>query len=143
MNPTPHQLRGMPVPACALPLLAPNSMMSALYILAGFPNGLCVHLQLKDLSRLDNPNNLVNQVVYDSTQPAPVYLQHACHDSCVPASQLEADPSAAPSAAPGVLQFTSNMESGNLRMAVHVRNNEYDLFLSNDLNDRCVRPAGN
>lgn len=48
----------------------------------------------------------------------------------------DARPDAMPVLGPGVLQFDSHFESGNLRMAVHVRDHEYDLVMSNDLNDR-------
>ena len=40
------------------------------------------------------------------------------------------------------LKFESNFEGGNLRAAVQVYENEYDLFLSSDLNDRRAGRGG-
>jgi hypothetical protein len=57
-----------------------------------------------------------------------------------PGNQAPAVARCSSNVAPGVLQFDSQFEGGNLRMAVHVWGNEYDLFMSNDLNDRWVEP---
>jgi hypothetical protein len=159
-------------------------------------------LQLHDLTRLSNSQQLSNAVVYDSMQPASdawhsmqgqqgpasstgmTNQPELDHVSCkvgsnmqqfqsssppstgaphasrqpgdasssleqhfaaeaayvgqLPCSQATARLRCSSSVAPGVLQFDSQFEGGNLRMAVHVRDNEYDLFMSNDLNDRWV-----
>lgn len=98
--------------------------------------------QLHDLTRVDCSQQLRNTVVFDSTQPpaAGWHGSHAPHSRPQSAGHMVTAASRS-SAAPGVLQFDSCFEGGNLRMAVHVRGNEYDLLMSNDLNDRCVAAA--
>eukprot|EP00878_Enallax_costatus_P040781 GHUV01047153.1.p1 GENE.GHUV01047153.1~~GHUV01047153.1.p1 ORF type:complete len:834 (+),score=202.53 GHUV01047153.1:825-3326(+) len=105
-------------------------------------NHLVTKCMLHDLQRLQDPSNLMNQVVFDSIQPLPVSLQQHGNDSigAAPPAKPPMPRTAAPAAmgdAPlGLLQFASNFEGANLRLAVLVREAEYDLFLSNDLNDR-------
>jgi hypothetical protein len=97
-------------------------------------------LQLRDLTRVSSSQQLLNSIVYDSMQPAAAACQgsQGFQDQ---SSVQQAPATGSSSVAPGVLQFDSQLEGGNLRMAVHVRDNEYDLFMSNDLNDRWVPPS--
>jgi hypothetical protein len=80
----------------------------------------------------------ISQAGHNSSSLEQHFAAEAGDVGQLPCSQATARSRCSSSVAPGVLQFDSQFEGGNLRMAVHVRKNEYDLFMSNDLNDRWV-----
>uniref|UniRef100_A0A8C9VA41 AGBL carboxypeptidase 1 n=1 Tax=Scleropages formosus TaxID=113540 RepID=A0A8C9VA41_SCLFO len=65
----------------------------------------------EDIQRFICPDELINKIVFDLEDPSPQ------------ASDLS-----------NSLQFFSGFESGNLRKAIRVRRNEYDLILNSDVN---------
>ncbi|XP_066469850.1 cytosolic carboxypeptidase 1 isoform X1 [Tiliqua scincoides] len=65
----------------------------------------------QDIERLIHPNDIIDRVVYDLDN-----LSYIVPD--------EGD----------VLKFNSRFESGNLRKAIQIRKNEYDLILNSDIN---------
>lgn len=66
----------------------------------------------QDIERLIHPNDILDKVVYDLDTP-----------SC-PVIEDDGE----------TLKFNSQFESGNLRKAIQVRRNEYDLVLNSDIN---------
>ncbi|KAJ8412935.1 hypothetical protein AAFF_G00105170 [Aldrovandia affinis] len=66
----------------------------------------------EDIQRLLCPEDVIDQVVFDLEDPSPPGLQEH----------------------PDSLHFFSKFECGNLRKAVRVRNQEYDLILNADVN---------
>ena len=103
---------------------------------------------MRDLERICSSDAVLNTTVYDRySSPYP-----SLSDSCagpVGSSTVPANPSNSCSRGQpwgvegsqgqqerGLLGFESRFESGNLCRAVHVWENEYDLFLSQDVNDR-------
>jgi hypothetical protein len=75
-----------------------------------------------ELRRLVMPSAVINRVVYDDLP----------RNTTLPQTQLAAAGSTT-SQIP-TLKFSSNFESGNLKRAIQVFDNEYDLILSNDVN---------
>ncbi|XP_069481957.1 cytosolic carboxypeptidase 1 isoform X2 [Ambystoma mexicanum] len=65
----------------------------------------------QDIERMIHPNDIIDRVVYDLDNP-----------SCPVLEENE------------VLKFNSKFESGNLRKAIQIRKNEYDLILNSDIN---------
>uniref|UniRef100_A0A8C5LUF7 Cytosolic carboxypeptidase 1 n=1 Tax=Leptobrachium leishanense TaxID=445787 RepID=A0A8C5LUF7_9ANUR len=65
----------------------------------------------QDIERMIHPNDIIDRVVYDLDNPNFPDLD-------------ESD----------VLKFNSKFESGNLRKAIQIRKNEYDLIVNSDIN---------
>ncbi|KAM6944088.1 cytosolic carboxypeptidase 1 isoform 2-T2 [Lycodopsis pacificus] len=66
----------------------------------------------QDIERLIHPNDIVDKVVYDLDIPSCPVIEDNGES----------------------LKFNSQFESGNLRKAVQIRKNEYDLVLNSDIN---------
>lgn len=109
-------------------------------ILPQNPN-LISQMIARDQNRLQNPQNLLNRVVYDCIDPSPISHNHTAADPKpyhIPhVGQCHLPPYYQPlSPTDNTLVFESRFESGNLRRAIQVYEFEYDLILKFDVNTR-------
>jgi hypothetical protein len=110
-------------------------------------------LQVRDMERIRRPGGLGNATVYERcSSPHPSPSDHksglqgssegletfttSSSSSSSSGDQLWSCGSSRGQQAMDRLRFESRFESGNLLKAVHVWEHEYDLFLSQDINDR-------
>lgn len=107
------------------------------------PQNLLASILKKETFRVVQPEKLINEVVYDSTDVSPSNSQkrHKFNSSFnrTPgkAKQNSVSPWYTPKGSDdSVLVFESRFESGNLRRAIQVYENEYDLILKPDFNTR-------
>lgn len=106
--PSVRELAPFPVPIFNLP---PPQQSERLLTISAEEREALVAAALERRRQLIEKGFLINRVVYDSI----LFVPDSCEN--VPG---------------GALLFESRFESGNLRRAVHVSSNEYDLLLSWD-----------
>ena len=99
---------------------------------------------LRDAERLAKPDSVRNRVVYDSIEPNPIKAKVSPTGKSLPRpgtndkpGVVELDPYyVLKDQSDSTLVFESRFESGNLRRAIQVYDNEYDLIIKPDINTR-------
>ena len=99
---------------------------------------------LRDAERLAKPDSVRNRVVYDSIEPNPIKAKVSPTGKSLPQpgtndkpGVVELDPYyVLKDQGDSTLVFESRFESGNLRRAIQVYDNEYDLIIKPDINTR-------
>ena len=97
-------------------------------------------MQAHDAARMTHPEEVRNRVIYDSVDPNPLHAPAAGGAEAAAAAAARGEPPRAfyepANDDDTTLVFESRFESGNLRRAIQVYADEYDLILRPDINTR-------